>query len=71
MINVIKDASPEEIKLSSRHVLFVEGIANNSFDAKIFSNFLDIRIKPLGHSYSVKSAAQALYPSPSKLLFPN
>ncbi|MBT3388587.1 MAG: DUF4435 domain-containing protein [Desulfobacula sp.] len=54
----------EEIRLQSQHVLFVEGKDQASVDPKVLRELFDpenIRIEPLGPSFSVKSVAQALY----------
>lgn len=53
-----------EVRLQGEHVLFVEGSDEESVDPKVlnelFSN--EIRIVPLGPSFSVRSVAEALQP---------
>ena len=63
MITVKTNIRPEEVLQKSRHVLFVEGGGKDSFDPKVLSELLDsnIRIAPLGPSYSIKSVAEALF----------
>lgn len=62
-IEVKRGIRPEEVRLQGRHVLFVEG-SKESVDPKVlnelFSN--EIRIEPLGPSFSVRSVAEALQP---------
>jgi len=64
MISVKKGIRAEEVRLQSQHVLFVEGRDSNSVDPKVLNELFEqeIRIEPLGPSYSVKSVAEALYP---------
>lgn len=64
MISVKKSIRPEEVRLYSQHVLFVEGKDINSVDPKVLKELFDnvLRIEPLGASFSVKSVAEALYP---------
>ena len=56
-------AHSEEFLQESRHTLFVEGAGADSFDPKVLDALLDsnIRIAPLGPSYSVSSVAEALF----------
>jgi hypothetical protein len=63
MISIKKGIRPEEVRLQSQHVLFVEGKDKNSVDPKVLDELFDqnIRIEPLGPSYSVKSVAEALF----------
>ena len=63
MMRVRQGPRPEEIRQGAKHVLFVEGHDDNSFDVTVLREFFDhrIRVEPLGPSYSVKSVAQALY----------
>jgi hypothetical protein len=53
---------PEEIRIDSKHVLFVEG---EEFDQSILETFFNeptkIKVKSLGPSHDIKSVAQALY----------
>lgn len=63
MITVKTPIRADEVRLSAKHVLYVEGRDVNSVDPKILSNLLpdEIRIEPLGPSFSVQSVAEALY----------
>jgi hypothetical protein len=64
MIRVTKGNRPEEIRQKAKHVLFVEGKGKDSFDSTIIRELFNrIHIESLGPSYSVKSVAEALYPS--------
>jgi hypothetical protein len=62
-MKVIKDARPEEVKQSARHILFVEGSGKTPIDPIILNTLLkdSITVRPLGPSYHVKSVAEALY----------
>ena len=53
----------DEVLQGARHVLFVEGSDPNSVDPKILRTLLrnEIRIEPLGPSFSVQSVAEALH----------
>ena len=64
MISIRRDIQAEEVLLNSEHVLFVEGKDSNAVDPEILKELLgnQIRITPLGPSFSVKSVAEALYP---------
>ncbi|NOQ23465.1 MAG: hypothetical protein GQ565_12570 [Candidatus Aegiribacteria sp.] len=64
MIEVTQGNRPEEINMSGKHVLFVEGCGSDSFDSEVISELFDwkIRIEPLGSSYSINSVAEALHP---------
>jgi hypothetical protein len=64
MVSFRRGIRPEEIRLQSQHVLFVEGNDQASIDPKVLRELFDlenIRIEPLGPSFSVKRVAQALY----------
>ena len=63
MIAVKLRNRPEEVRLGGQHVLFVEGRDENSLDPKVLKNLLpdELRIQPLGPSFSVQSVAQALH----------
>lgn len=63
MISVKAGIRPEEVKFQRQHVLFVEGKDRNSVDPKVLNELFEsnIRIEPLGASFSVKSVAQALF----------
>lgn len=62
---------PEEVRLRTSHVLYVEGKGENALDPKVLSELLgsSLQIKALGPSFSVKSVAQALYPHHSTYYF--
>lgn len=64
MIQATRGARPEDVNFNAKHVLFVEGDREDSFDVKVLEALFDppITISPLGPSYSVKSVAQALHP---------
>jgi hypothetical protein len=64
MIRIAKGIQPEEVRYDARHVLFVEGRDSDSLDPLIVGELFDgmIRIEPLGASFSIKSAAEALHP---------
>ena len=63
MITVKPRIRAEEVRLGAQHVLFVEGRDENSVDPTILKNLLpdELRIQPLGPSFSVRSVAQALH----------
>lgn len=63
MIKIVKPVDPSEINQSARHFLFVEGRDQDAVDPITISNLLDnkIRVEPLGPSYHIKSAAEALF----------
>ena len=62
-IEVRKGIRSEEVRLQGQHVLFVEG-GKESVDPKVLNElfFNEIRIEPLGPSFSVRSVAEALQP---------
>ncbi|OQX30016.1 MAG: hypothetical protein B0D92_00645 [Spirochaeta sp. LUC14_002_19_P3] len=64
MISVKKSIRSEEVRHQGKHVLFVEGKDKDSFDPKVLNKLFDneLRIEPLGASFSVKSVAEALHP---------
>ncbi len=65
MILIKKGVSPESIRLSSRHTLFVEGADQEAIDPQVLSILLDdtnVRVMPLGPSVHITSAAEALHP---------
>lgn len=64
MIRVQKGGRSEDVKFQAKHTLFVEGKDKNSVDPKVLNALLEkeIRIEPLGASFSVNSVAEALYP---------
>jgi len=53
----------DEIRQSASHVLFVEGSGQDAIDHLAISSLLDdkIKIEPLGPSYHIRSAAEALH----------
>ena len=64
MINVTTGIRAEEVRLQGRHVLFVEGRDQDSVDPKVLNALFsgELRIEPLGPSFSVRSVAEALHP---------
>lgn len=64
MIRVTTGGEPESVLQAAKHVLFVEGENDESFDVKVLEELFDfqITVKPLGPSYSLKSVATALHP---------
>ncbi|MFB3787373.1 MAG: hypothetical protein ACE15F_13495 [bacterium] len=63
MITVKTGILPEDVKQSAKHVIFVEGKDDNSFDRLVLRTLFQDRIdvKPLGPSYHIRSAAEAFY----------
>lgn len=63
MITVKRDVRPEEIRQSARHVLFVEGSEEGQIDTQVLRELLGnrVRVEPLGASFHIKSAADALF----------
>ena len=63
MISAKQSPRSEEVRLDSQHRLFVEGGGKESVDPIILEELFnrELRIEPLGSSFSVKSAAQALF----------
>lgn len=63
MITVKTPIRADEVRLGAQHVLFVEGKDQNSVDPKTLSTLLpdEIRVEPLGPSFSVQSVAEALH----------
>lgn len=61
MVEVRKNPTPEAVKQSAQHVLFVEGQAS-SIDREALHTFLGdlVRVEPLGPSFHIANAAQAL-----------
>lgn len=62
----VKSGVPAEaVNQAAAHVLFVEGSGLNAIDPRALTRLLrdtDIAVRPLGPSFSIKSAAQALHP---------
>jgi hypothetical protein len=64
MVSVKRNIRPEEVRHRAQHVLFAEGKDKNAVDPKVLGALFDIgniRIEPLGPSFSVRSVAEALY----------
>lgn len=65
MVKVTQGVSKtDSLRQSARHVLFVEGETAQGFDVPVLSALLrnHIQVTPLGPSFCVKSAAEALFP---------
>lgn len=64
MINVRHDVRSEEVRNDAGHVLFIEGASQDAIDPKVLNSLFSsqLRIEPLGPSFSVKSVAEALHP---------
>ncbi len=64
MIRVTTGGAPENVLQDAKHVLFVEGENDESFDVKVLEELFDfqITVKPLGPSYSLKNVATSLHP---------
>lgn len=65
MITVRRPTTPRDILQDAKHMLFVEGKGPDALDPRVLGEvFRDrIRIEPLGASFHVRSAAEALYTS--------
>jgi len=65
MIGVRVGVEPDEVRFDARHVLFVEGAGDDAIDPTVLRVLLgsQIRIEPLGASFSVRSVAEALHAS--------
>ena len=65
MIGVRVGVSTDAVRFDARHVLFVEGGGDDAIDPTVLQAMLGsrLRIEPLGASFSVSSAAQALHSS--------
>ncbi|MCX7047681.1 MAG: hypothetical protein NTX50_19625 [Candidatus Sumerlaeota bacterium] len=63
MTHAAHDLRTEQIRRKARHVLFVEGEGPNSVDIQVLDLLLrpSISVEPLGSSFHIRSAAQALY----------
>ncbi|MBF0518575.1 MAG: hypothetical protein HQK92_02500 [Nitrospirae bacterium] len=70
MPKVETNVSSEEFKQGAEHTLFVEG-DENSLDPQVISKLLGgkIGVKPLGPSYHIRSAAEAMYKYHPKYYF--
>lgn len=62
MISVKTGIRSEEVRLQSQHVLFIEG-SDKSFDINVLNKLfdIDIKIEPLGPSYSLTDVAKSLF----------
>jgi hypothetical protein len=62
VISVKTGIRSEEVRLQSQHVLFIEG-SDNSFDINVLNKLFDLEIKiePLGASYSLTDVAKSLF----------
>ena len=62
MVQIRTGTRSEEVRAGGEHVLFVEGSEDGSLDQAALGALLNrsLRIEPMGPSYSVRSAAQAL-----------
>lgn len=63
MVSIKTNIRPEEVRHKSQHVLFVEGSDIDSVDPTVLSELFNniLTVKPLGASFHIKSAAEALY----------
>ena len=63
MIGVRSPVGPDEIRFDAGHVLFVEGRGDDAIDPTVLRVLLgdQLRIEPLGASFSVTSVAEALH----------
>lgn len=67
MIKPKTNVQPEQVRQGASHVIFVEGNDDNSIDPFIINtlfsnNYIFVDVKPLGASFHIRSAAQALHP---------
>lgn len=68
MPKVAYGARPEAVNQSARHVLFVEGNDERSFDPAVLQTFFQahrlgsLQVRPLRGSFHVRAAAEALHP---------
>jgi hypothetical protein len=65
MIAIRRSSTSEDVRQSAKHTLLVEGKGPDALDPRVLGElFRDrIRIEPLGASFHVASAAEALHPS--------
>lgn len=63
MIRPRPAGEPENVLQDAKHILFVEGENEESFDVEVMAELFDfqITVKPLGPSYSLKDVATALH----------
>ena len=63
MIKVLKNPYPRDVLQNSKHVLFVEGKNDESFDPVVLSEFLpaEINVKALEAASSIRNVAYALH----------
>jgi len=75
MVSIRRDIEPDDAWQRARHVLFVEGrpdgATGESFDRTVLATFLAdvVQVEPLGASFHLRSAAEALHPSHSTYYF--
>ena len=63
MISARVGGSPEAVRQSARHKLFVEGSEGDVIDVEVMKLLLPmIDVEPMGPSFHLKSVANALYP---------
>ncbi len=63
MVQVQRAPNADDVRFGAGHILFVEGDTAVSFDPAVLSEFLpsQLLVEPLGPSFHVQSAAQALH----------
>lgn len=75
MVETRRDIEPDDAWQRARHVLFVEGrpdaAPGESFDRTVLATFLAdvVQVEPLGASFHLRSAAEALHPFHSTYYF--
>jgi hypothetical protein len=65
MIAVQRGVPSEAVRQGARHVLFVDGHGDGSFDPSVLKALVDdlnLDVRPLGPSRSLRAAAEALHP---------
>ena len=62
MLRVARDVPPEAVRQSASHVLFVEGSGAKALDPIVLQDLVGrlVRVQPMGPSFHIASAAQAL-----------
>lgn len=62
MVKVTRDVPAEAVRQSASHVLFVEGSGTGALDPTVLDELVGqfVRVQPLGPSFHIRSAAQAL-----------
>lgn len=66
MVDVKTGVHPDRVRQQASHRLFVEGESDESFDVQVIQALLDrsgvnIKVQPLGPSYRIRGAAEALH----------